>query len=302
MAWGDKEFVVDYIWLTSGQPLKRAKTEDPHRMRHIKMACGLAATACAVCVAAVPALGASVESNFIANIPHKTISPEKPAKTSGKTEEAQTFKFGNVTIICQQFNYPEKYQTGNTALTTGKVEEESSKTIEVGIHFEKCGRIVTANPEPSHDQFVAANFKGKITIIYHVNGFGEILGNGEGEEEEFAKATVKETAATFVSATQKLCKVIIPEQTVPLKAIKHPEEEFSAASFSNVFTPTARKGFVNNEKESLVITNNFKSLEYKFAEETQCGEDESKTIGTTGVYKGTLNLEIPSGNLGFEEA
>jgi hypothetical protein len=270
-------------------------------MRHIKLAYGLAVAACAVCVAAVPAFGASVESNFIANIPHKAITPAVPAKTSGKTEEPQTFKFGNVTIICQHFNFPEKYQTGATALTTGKVEEEVFKTIEVGIHFAKCGRIVTPNPEPSKDQFVGATFKGKITIIYHVNGFGEIIGNGEGEEEEFAKATIKETAATFVSSTQKLCKVIIPEQVVPVKAVKHPEEEFAAASFSNVFTPTIRKGFVNNEKESLVINNNFKSLEYKFGEETQCGEDENKTIGTTGVYKGTLNLEIPAGNLGIEE-
>jgi len=271
-------------------------------MRHLKTAGGLVAAVGALCLFTAPALAASIESNFIANIPRKPITTEKTAKTSGKSEEPQTFKFGNVTIICQHFNYPEKYEEGYTALTTGKVESESSKTLEVGIHFQKCGRIVTANPEPEKDQFVSANFKGKMTMIYHVNGYGEILGNGEGEELEYG-VTIRETAATFTSNTQKLCKVIIPEQFVPLKAEneKHQDEEFSAAVFSNVFTPTSRKGFVNNEKESLDITNAFKSLKYAFAEETQCGEDENKTEGTTGTYKGTVHLEIPAGNLGFEE-
>ncbi len=276
-------------------------------MRHVKMAYGVALTVCALCVAAAPALAASASSNFNANIPKKTISPEKPAKTSGRTEEMQEFKFGNQKLICQIWasGQAAMEKEAPTALTTGKVEEELGTTLEVGIHFQKCGRVVRAVAgEPARDEYVAANFKGKVTIIYHVNGFGEIIGNGEGEENEFGKgknATIRETAATFKVAASKLCTVIIPEQTVPIKAIKNPEEEFTAVTFSNVFTPTARKGFVNNEKESLAISNNFKGLTYRFAEETQCDEDEKSPEGTTGTYKGELNLEIPTGNLGLEE-
>jgi hypothetical protein len=276
-------------------------------MRHIKMACGLAVAVGTLGASVAPALAASASSNFIASIPHRTISPEHTAKTSGKTEESQTFKFNNVKIVCQVFKAGSLQYTkeGPAALTAGVVSEELSTTLEVTIHFQKCGRIIRDVPaEPKEDEYVPANFKGKVTIIYHVNGFGEILGNGEGEELEYGKgknATIRETAATFKIAPAKQCTVIIPEQTVPIKAIKHPEEEFSAATYSNVFTPTVRRGFVNNEKESLEISNAFKGLTYHFAEETQCGEDEKSNQGTNGSYTGNLNLEIPTGNLGLEE-
>jgi hypothetical protein len=271
-------------------------------MRHVKMARALAVAAGALCVSAAPAMAATASKNFIANIPKKTISAEKTAKTSGKTEEPQVFKFGTIEIKCQQFKFPEKYSTGATALTSGKVEAESFTELEVGIHFQKCGRVFTGTG--GGEEFEPAAFKGKVTIVYHVNGFGEILGNGEGEELEYGKepkVTVRETAATFNIAPAKQCRVIIPEQTVPVKAIKKPNEEFSAAVYSNVFTPTSRKGFVNNEKESLEIANSFKGLTYRFGEETQCNADQKNEQGTNGIYEGTLSLEIPAGNLGVEE-
>jgi hypothetical protein len=270
------------------------------------VACGLAVAVGTLGASAAPALAASASSNFIANIPRKTISPEQPAKTSGKTEETQTFKFNNVKIVCQVFKAgpPGYTKEAPSALTKGKVEEEVGTTLEVSIHVQKCGRIIRDVPaEPNEDEYVPARFKGKITIVYHVNGFGEALGNGEGEELEYGQgrsATIRETAATFKIAPAKQCTVIIPEQTVPVKAVKHPEEEFSSVTYSNVFTPTERRGFVNNEKESLEISNTFKGLKYQFGEETQCGEDEKSDQGS-GSYEGNLNLEIPNGNLGLEE-
>jgi hypothetical protein len=270
-------------------------------MRHIRMAVGIAVAACALCVAAVPALAAS--SSFVASIPKKTISPEHPAKFTGKSEEPQTFKFGNtIEIVCQHYTFPEKYAEGKTVTASGKVESETPEEIEVAIHYQKCGRVIKANAsEPERDEFVPATFKGNVKIVYNIHRFVVIKENGEEEEQEYPHATFRNTAATFTVAPGKQCKVLIPEQTVPMKAEKDPEGEFSAFVPSNVFTPTSRKGFTNNEKESLLIENNFKNLDYRFAEETQCNVDQSKEDNDNGSYKGQFTLEIPTGNLGVAE-
>jgi hypothetical protein len=271
-------------------------------MRHIRMALGVAVAACALCIAALPALAAT-PTNFVANIPNKRISPEHPAKFSGKTEEPQVFKFGSATTIsCQHFAFPEKYEEGKTAVTSGKVESETPTELEVGVHFEKCGYLTKDDKEePEKSKFVPAKFKGKLTIDYHINGFVKLEGNGEGEEQEYAKATIRETAATFKVPAGKLCTVIIPEQTLPVKAEKDPTGEFTAFVPSNVFTPTSKKGFVNGEKESLLLENNFKGMLYRFAEETQCNVDEPHESGTLGTYTGSLPVEIPAGNIGVAE-
>lgn len=79
-------------------------------MRHIRIALGLAVAAGALSVAATPALAEN--TNFVANIPHKTISTEHTARASGKTEEEQIFKFNNVVIKCKQFPFPNGIRLG----------------------------------------------------------------------------------------------------------------------------------------------------------------------------------------------
>jgi hypothetical protein len=268
-------------------------------MRHMKTLFGLAVAVCVLCATAAPALAAS--KNFAASIPGKSISPEKPAKASGKSEERQQFTFGTKFIFrCQQSPFPESRSVGATALSKATISEETSTELEVSTQFSKCGRYASLTTE----EFTPAVIKGKLTVVYHVNGFGEVVGNGEGEELEYGKephVEVLETALSIKVAAAKQCTILIPAQTVPVKAIKHPEDEFSAAVYSNAFVPTSKKGFVNNERETLVIANEFKNMKYRFAEETQCGVDQPKEQGTEGVYKGTLNLEIPTGNLGISE-
>jgi hypothetical protein len=271
-------------------------------MRHIRMACGLAAAVGALCVAAVPALADS--KYFVASIPGKTISPEKPAKAEGKTEEPQVFKFGSTSptyiIKCQQSPFPENRAVGKTALTKATITEGQSTELEVSTTFQKCGRYATMSTQ----EFTPATIKGKLTVIYHVNGFGEVVGNEGGEELEYGKephVEVLETAVSIKVAPAKQCTIIVPAQTVPVKAIKKPDEEFSSAVYSNVFVPTTKKGFGPEGRETLVIANEFKNMKFRFAEETQCGVDQPKEQGTEGSYKGTLNLGIPSGNLGIEE-
>lgn len=265
-------------------------------MRHIRVACGVVAAVGAFCVAAVPAFA---EESFVANIPGKTISPEKPAKATGKSEEPQVFKFGpKFTFKCQQSPFPENREVGKTVVANATVEHETSSELEVGLKFQKCGRYATGMTE----EFTPATIKGKLTVIYHINGFVHLEANEEGEEFEYDKGVeVLATALTIKVPAAKQCTIIIPEQTIPLKAVKHPEEQFSAAVYSNEFTPTGKKGFVNGEKESLIIANEFKKMKYRFAEETQCGVEQPHEEGTEGSYTGGEELSIATGNLGVTE-
>jgi hypothetical protein len=264
-------------------------------MRHVKMACGLATAVCAFGVAAAPALAEGPE--FLASINGQTISPTEPAITKGKfagephsKETTQEFKFGEFLIKCEK------------VVSKGEITAPASPTFETTLKFQGCGYY----PKPANPQHFAATFSTSgITLLYHVNGYAKIEGNSEGEEQEYgsSKVTILETAALVKIPNAKYCTIILPEQTVPAKAIKHPEEEFSSALYSeeSVPAPGKKKLFPEGEQKKLLITNEFKGLKYKFAEETQCGEDQKATEGSTGVFKGNILEEVVKGNFSVEE-
>jgi len=264
-------------------------------MRHVKTACGLAAAMCAFGVAAVPALASGPE--FVASINGQTISPTTPAFTKGRFapevpksgETTQEFKFGEFLIKCEK------------VVSKGEITVPVSPTFRTTLKFAGCGYY----PKPSSLLHFSASFSTSgITLEYHRNGFAEIEGNGEGEIEPYgSKVTLLETAALVKIPNAKYCTIILPEQTVPAKAIKHPEEEFSAALYSEESVPAPGKKFLfpEGEQKKLLVTNEFKGLKYKFASESQCGEDLSKTEGSTGVFKGNILEEVIKGNLTLEE-
>jgi|SRR5271154_1627182 len=263
-------------------------------MRHIKIAYGLAVVVGALCVTAAPAFAETEpEKSFVASIPHKTISPEKPAHASGKTEEPQVFKFGTKYIIkCQQSPFPENRSFGPTLESKATIESEKLSEIEVGIKFLKCGRYATTGTE----EFTPATIKGTVKIRYFINGSVETVGNGEGEELEYGKephVEFLESSMTIKVAPAKQCTIIIPTQVLPLKSIKHPDEEFSTAVYSE---GESKKG-----RPALEIANEFKKMKYRFGEETQCGVESPKEQGNEGTYTGSLHLEIPTGSLSVEE-
>jgi hypothetical protein len=95
------------------------------------------------------------------------------------------------------------------------------------------------------------------------------------------------------------CLISWPSQTVPMKALKRPEEQYSAALFSNEeVANTNLKAFPTGFQRKLLISTEFKNMTFTF-EEGECSEfkvPEAKT----GSYTGVLREEVGAGNLGWE--
>jgi hypothetical protein len=246
-------------------------------MRHRRKSLGLAVAVCVFALVATPALA----HEFTAS---------RSAKTHGTSETAQLFKFGPFHITCEK------------AVTKGAVAEGSSKTIATVAKFTRC---TTAARIPPHEIKLPTRFLTPLAVEYHANGFVET--GSEVEEVEgaavLAGGTVEIHVYTGVTAEHKAsrCTISWPEQTLPIKAIKHPEEEFSAASFSNVATANANlKAFPDGFQHSIEISNAFKGIKVTFAgepcEEWGKGGGEESSGGT---YSGSFPQILQAGNLEF---
>src|SRR4030081_1808002 len=188
-------------------------------MRKIRLVGGLAVAVCVLAVSAAPALahqfvasktGKTVGKGFEEIIVEKGVAPEfEPAKM-------QEWRLGAFRILCYK------------ATGTGEVTETASETFTTTTKYSKCGWY----PQSNNTLHVAAAFsKTGITVIYHANGYTEAVGNGEGEEYEFKKTEGLESAAYIKISSTKLCKIVIPAQTIPVRAIKHPEDEYTSSLF-----------------------------------------------------------------------
>jgi hypothetical protein len=265
-------------------------------MRHLRTAVGLVATTCLLAVFAAPALG----HEFVAFKFNHTASELEPFKTNQKMPEGQeqTFIFGSKQIKCK------------VALGKGILTSNTTLTVGTKITFSKCGY----HPLPKEPEFIPATVKGGLTVNFKVDGAGEFLGNGEGEELEYGvKAELLETATTVVIGAGKFCTFIIPTQTIPARAKLKPEEEFSTIKYSNVGvpkenTPTNMKLYPGLPGEpvqqKVLFTYNLKPFKYKFKEETQCFADHEEggkpTEFAAGSWEGELLTEVISGNLTFK--
>jgi hypothetical protein len=266
-------------------------------MRHIKLVGGLAVAVCVLAVSAAPVMA----HQFVASKTGKTngkgfeeIPVERGVAPEFEPARMQEWRLGAFRILCYK------------ATGAGEVTEGTSETFTTTTKYSKCGWY----PQGTNTLHVAASFsKTGVTVIYHANGYTEAVGNGEGEEYEFKKAEVLETAAFIKVSSTKLCKIVIPAQTIPVRAIKFPNEEFSSAVFSNIETPaTNLKLFPSGFQKRLVISNEFKKMKFKYAgEETQCTTapefeklSEEGGGGVTGVYKGQLEERLPAGDLSWE--
>jgi hypothetical protein len=259
-------------------------------MRNVRLVGGLAAAVCVLAVGAAPAMahefeasktGKTVGKGFEEIIVEKGVTPEfEPARM-------QEWRLGAFRIICYK------------AVGAGEATEGPSETFTTTTKYSKCGWY----PQKNTLHVQASFSKTGITVIYHANGYTEAVGNGEGEEYEFKKAEVLESAAYIKISATKLCKIVIPAQTIPVRAVKHPEEEFSAALFSNLPVATLK-----GTQTRLVIANEFKKMQFKYAgEETQCTSapefeklSEEGGGGATGVYKGNLEERLVGGDLSWK--
>jgi hypothetical protein len=257
---------------------------------------GLAIAVCVLAVSAAPAMA----HQFVASKTGKTIGKgyeeiivEKGVAPEFEPARMQEWRLGAFKILCYK------------ATGAGEVTETASETFTTTTKYSKCGWY----PQKNSLHVAAAFSKTGITVIYHANGYTEAVGNGEGEEYEFKKAEVLESAAYIKISSTKLCKIVIPAQTIPVRAIKHPEDEYSSALFSTIETPaTNMKLFPSGFQKRMVIANEFKKMKFKYAgEETQCTTApefeklaEENGGGATGVYKGQLEERLLAGDLSWE--
>jgi len=256
-------------------------------MRHVKTALGLVVAVCLLGVMTAPALA----HEFNASKYKHTIAGEE-FKTAAKIvpETLMSFVFTKYKIKC------------GAAYGKGLITAPVSTEMDTHLIFGKCGYYPTTGPE-----HIPASIKGGVGLGLKVNGAAELEGNESGEELEYGtKAELRETAATFAIPAGKYCTVIVPQQVVPAKAVVHPEEEFVGfVKYSNdpvtLVEPTATqlKLFPGGVQHKIIVSLTLKQIKWKFAEGTQCFEDEKAVEGQGGLISGELVQEVVGGNLEF---
>jgi hypothetical protein len=255
-------------------------------MRHLRITFGIIVTACALAVAAVPAMA----QQFVAS---------KTGKTTGRGFEQiklpppgelpefvparmQEFKIGAFKILCY------------TATSKGEVTEEHSETFTTTTRFGRCGWY----PQTNSLHTSATFSKGGLTATWHAKGFVEAEGNESGEEVEWKNIELGEVA-TAIKVGQKICQVTIPKQTI--KVMK----AGPAAIYSTITGPATTK-FPTGQKH-LLIRNAWDSIKFVYGGElNQCTAQEFEKLqegaggGGTGQYNGNLEETLTGGNLSFE--
>jgi hypothetical protein len=238
------------------------------------MTLGLVAGVCALAVGAASATA----HQFTASAVGKTLSEAEPGKTKGSSVGEQEFKFGAVHVTCE------------SASTKGLVIAATSPTLKVVAKYTRCKTAIKVGAEPAT---LKTKFTAPVEYQFHANGFGETGTEGEEGSVDIGKGS----AELKVSGIK--CLVSWPAQTVPLKAEKKPEGEYTAAVYSNENVPSENlKKFPSGLQQKLVIGVAFKGMEFSL-EEGQC-EEFAKTEGKSAQYNGILRQELTGGNLGFE--
>lgn len=267
-------------------------------MSKTKMLIGLAAAVCALAITAVPAMGHAFVASKVGKLSGKGFEEiakvEKGEFREFDPERMQEWHFGVFTVLC----YSET--------SKGELTETTTNTLTLNMKFGSCGWY----PKPKVNLHTSANFsKEGITVKLFANGYLETLENGE--EVEFKGEILPGSA--YIKVGGKICKVEILAQTIPVKAIKNPEEEFSSILYSNFTVPTlkATKEFPTAEQERILLTNAWKAIKYHFGgteeEANQCTNPEGfekqsgeEGGGSAGTYKGQSFVKLGGGNIKFE--
>jgi hypothetical protein len=227
-------------------------------------------------VAVAPALAAP---EFKASAIGKEYTEAEPGTTRGlAVEEAEpAFDFGGLVIKCPK------------AVAKGQVTSTFSKTLATEVKFSGCSTV--AKEGPGKELLLATVIKTPVFFVFHANGFAE-TGAELGESNvEISGGTVE----MKVAGVRAKCVIGWPAQTIPVRAERKPEEEFSAVEYvPNSFPrPFSKKAFPSGFQERLLVVSDLKSIKWEVAE--GC-ENFEKTEGK-GKYTGTLEEQVVGGNL-----
>jgi len=264
------------------------------------MTLALAAAACAFVVMTTPALAHQFVASKTGNskgIGYEELElPERGSTPEFEPSHMQEFILGKFKILCYR------------ARSKGAVTALESETFETTIHFSHCGWY----PQNNSLHVNASFSKEGLTLVYHANGYAEAEEDGSGEEvgvKEKNEVVMRPLAAAIKISSSRLCRIEIPEQTIPARAVAHPTEEFSSAVYTNTETPIVSKKFPSGFQKKLIIANEFKGVKFAYGgEETQCEtanekleEQNNENGGTSsGRYSGKLLEEVVGGNLSRE--
>ena len=96
------------------------------------------------------------------------------------------------------------------------------------------------------------------------------------------------------------CEIYWEPQTIPTKAITHPEEEYSSVAYANEEVPTTKlKLYPSGFQPELVVTSALTKIK-TIAEGGKC-ENFKNEETKSGYYKGTLRFGVKSGSLEYVE-
>lgn len=239
-------------------------------MRHLRKAtAAFALSACALAIAASPALAHEFAASHI-------------GRTGGKGVGEQKFKLGPFNITCTQTK------------VSGDIPENPSNTLFSSLHYKGCTTAASIGHEPIT---LKTTFRTPLDVEYHANGFVEV--GSEAEEVEGQVRLSGGEVEIFVSTVK--CIITWEEQTIPGKAVKKPEGEYSAAQFhSEGFPAKKKKKFPpNGEQQKLFILNEFHKIHFEYSE-GQCEEfAKPEEEIHNGAYHGEIEEEMKSGNLEY---
>jgi len=262
-------------------------------MRTFRLVLGLAAAVCAFGTLAAPALAKKnhthphILGKFVANYPSgKPISETSPAMAKGVgDEELIELAEGALTIG------DEKCRKVSSA---GSVDAERSDTLYQRITFVGCwAKTLVGTSKRVTEEVKVPKFS--IALEFHSNGFVE---TGEGEN---SSVEIKHSAIFIKPRKGAACTIVIPAQTIPIKAIKKPENEFEAASYETEEVPAKIKKFPSGFEEELDITMEFKKVQTEVEGNEHCHVGPGFK-GNNGVFDAEVEeLRIKNGNLGFRD-
>jgi hypothetical protein len=237
-------------------------------MRRTRVIVGLCVAVCALAATAVPAMAAK---EFTAS----STKGGFPLKFKGEDEAEMKFGNGLVFEDC-------------SGKAKGTVPVSPAKSLKVNATFKECEAIFKIF---GHEADVE-EIKFKAEFLFKNNGV--VVTGEEGTEVEIGAGSIK------IPIKHTDCSVVWPAQTLPAKALVKPEKEFSAGVYETVETPTTNlKRFPSGFQKTLDITAAFGKLQYEFVGGV-CAEFEGELEGN-GVFEGGFELEVPSGNIAFEE-
>ena len=261
-------------------------------MRHTRLALALVAAGCVLAIAAAPALGATKKEFYGTPI---------GGKTAGLSTADQELRFGPIHIFCHR------------AVGKGVLGASPSPVFNTSIRFSKCHTDAKIG---AHEVPLATLFKTPLVVEYHHNGFVET--GSETVEEEGSLKLAGGTVELRINAGPSFkCEINWPEQTLPFRAKIRPEEEFSAAIYTNVEAEHAvNKKFPEGKQDRLLMENFFKGIKFEYvspqAEKEEKENPQAKPCnkwgknegpeGAGGRYFGNIEQQITGGDLEFREA